>query len=213
MKAEKDSSLNVVKLRRCSRVSHLSGSQTFGRLLYWTLQVFSTQRKPRGAAPLWRNVCSLSSFWAGNLCSPTPDSHLSFLSVWRAPAETVRVFVPKDLTCDLSCYHRLRVSGTLKHTSLWWGGHRSSQPRPDGDADATLKLRCKICVTEIVVDRSHSSIITLLKDLYLDSKNKGLLLTSVTVVLFFLINAAKFRWHLPVLTTANPNLDKTERNS
>lgn len=48
------------------------------------------------------------------------DAHVISLCLerWWAAAETVCTCVPKDLTCDLSYYHRLRVSGTLKHTSI-----------------------------------------------------------------------------------------------
>lgn len=56
-----------------------------------------------------------------------------FLSVscWEMlwPSEVAAcAFVPKDLTCDLSYHHRLRVSGTVTHTDRHYG--QLSQTRP-----------------------------------------------------------------------------------
>lgn len=60
-------------------------------------------------------------------------------------------FVPKDLTCDLSYHHRLRVSGTVMHTERHYG--RLSQTGPLVIFDTTslkdIFLRLLMSVTYV----------------------------------------------------------------
>lgn len=102
---------------------------------YWTVYVFCTQSRPKGTAPSGEAGCLISAFhdvWksSGNFLqmSSCSRNHLILqllISLWRCNTfslswitgnvATACNFVPKDLTCDLSYHHRLRVSGTMKH--------------------------------------------------------------------------------------------------
>lgn len=125
--------------------------------------------------PLWRNML-ISSFSSSSLLVKSVhsnsyriirnDSHVISLclEMWWASAETVCTFVPKDLTCDLSYYHRLRVSGTLKHTSILMITYdvvNGSVIFMQTYKPTWLKLHSKMSVTEIFVDISHLTVIIL----------------------------------------------------
>lgn len=95
--------------------------------LFNRVSVQHTKEAKRSCPPLEKHVDLIFQFpkSACETCSQPhriirTDSHAIPLSLemWWASAETACTFVPKDLTCDLPCYHRLRVSGTLKHTRM-----------------------------------------------------------------------------------------------